>query len=463
MNTLLPVFLKLENEPTLVVGGGKIAHQKIEQLLKSKASITVKSPEISENIRSLPVKITGMAYQKNDVEGYKLVIAATDDEKINCQVYEDCQQFGIPVNVVDQPELCTFYMGSVFQDGDLKVAISTNGKCPSFGKYIRDHISNISRGMWGKALEKIALQREKIINFISSYSQKQQIMEKLVNKTNKEFFKKEVKQGKVFIVGAGPGDPELITVKGLQVIQNANVILHDALVHPHLVFDINPGADKIFVGKREGKHSVSQATIQSLLIQAANQGKQVVRLKGGDPFIFGRGAEEAEALAAAGIPFEVIAGVTAGIGAAAGFGIPLTSRNEAQSTTLLTGHQCEKNGNHNWKALVDLNSTLVFYMGVKNITEIVTGLTNNGKSGSTPLAIVQNGTMVTQEIFISTLENVEKELEGITLKTPAIIIIGDVVNHHKRLQKYVNSIPADYVDPVGDFGFDIWKNEVVVA
>ena len=264
-------------------------------------------------------------------------------------------------------------------------------------------------------------------------------------------------------MGAGPGDPELITVKGLQVIQNANVILHDALVHPHLVFDINPGADKIFVGKREGKHSVSQATIQSLLIQAANQGKQVVRLKGGDPFIFGRGAEEAEALAAAGIPFEVIAGVTAGIGAAAGFGIPLTSRNEAQSTTLLTGHQCEKNGNHNWKALVDLNSTLVFYMGVKNITEIVTGLTNNGKSGSTPLAIVQNGTMVTQEIFISTLENVEKELEGITLKTPAIIIIGDVVNHHKRLQKYVNSIPADYVDPVGDFGFDIWKNEVVVA
>ena len=463
MNRLLPIFMKLENQPCIVVGGGKIAYQKIKQLLEGEADITVKSPAISEEIRSLPVTIQKTAYQKNDVDGYKLVIAATDDVNVNRQVYEDAQQYGIPVNVVDQPELCSFYMGSVFQDGDVKVAVSTNGKCPSFGKFIRDHIKNMSKGVWGKALEKLALQRVKIINSISSYSQKKQVMEKLVNSTKNKFIPKQVKRGKVFIVGAGPGDPELITVKGLQAIQNADVILHDALVHPHLVFEINPNAEKIFVGKREGKHSVSQATIQSLLIEAANQGKQVVRLKGGDPFIFGRGAEEAEALAKAGITFEVIAGVTAGIGAAAGFGIPLTSRNESQSTTLITGHQCEKNGKHNWKALAELDSTLVFYMGVKNISKIVSGLIKNGKSSSTPLAIVQNGTMVNQAIFISTLENVEKELEGTNLKTPAVIIIGEVVNHHQRLQKYVTSIPADYVDPVGDFGFDIWKNEVVVA
>lgn len=463
MNTLLPIFIKLENEPCLVVGGGKIAQQKIKQLLDSKADITVQSLDISDDIRPLPITIQKIAYQENDVKGYKLVIAATDNENVNRQVYVDCQKNDIPVNVVDQPELCTFYMGSVFQDGDLKVAVSTNGKCPSFGKFIRDHIQNTSKGVWGKALEKLALQREKIIKSISSYSQKQQVMEKLVNSTKNKFILKQVKRGKVFIVGAGPGDPELITVKGLQAIQNADVILHDALVHPHLVFEINPGAEKIFVGKREGKHSVSQETIQSLLIEAANQGKQVVRLKGGDPFIFGRGAEEAEALAKAGITFEVITGVTAGIGAAAGFGIPLTSRNEAQSTTLITGHQCEKNGKHNWKALAELNSTLVFYMGVKNISEIVSGLIKNGKSSSTPLAIVQNGTMVNQEIFISTLKNVEEALEGTNLKTPAVIIIGEVVNHHQRLQKYMNSIPADYVDPVGDFGFDIWKNEVVVA
>jgi len=463
MNRLLPIFIKLENEPCLVIGGGKIALQKIKQLKASYAKVTVSAPSIIEEIRSCGVSVNLSNYESGNLNGYKLVIAATSDKTTNRQIYEDAQKQGIPVNVVDQPELCSFYMGSVFQDGDLKVAISTNGKCPSFGKYLRDHISNSSKGMWGKALHQLALKREKIINSISSYSQKQQLMEKIVNSTKNKFFPNQVKRGKVFIVGAGPGDPGLITVKGLQAINNADVILHDSLVHPHLVFEINPGAEKIFVGKREGKHSVSQETIQSLLIAAANKGKLVVRLKGGDPFIFGRGAEEAEALAKAGITFEVIAGVTAGIGAAAGFGIPLTSRNEAQSTTLITGHQCEKKGKHNWKALAELDSTLVFYMGVKNIREIVTGLTNNGKSGSTPLAIVQNGTMVSQQIFISTLENVEKELKGITLKTPAVIIIGEVVNHHQRLQKYVDSIPADYVDPVGDFGFDIWKNEVVVA
>ena len=159
MNRLLPIFMKLENQPCIVVGGGKIAYQKIKQLLEGEAEITVKSPAISEEIRSLPVTIQKTAYQKNDVDGYKLVIAATDDVNVNRQVYEDAQQYGIPVNVVDQPELCSFYMGSVFQDGDVKVAVSTNGKCPSFGKFIRDHINNMSKGVWGKALATFALQR----------------------------------------------------------------------------------------------------------------------------------------------------------------------------------------------------------------------------------------------------------------------------------------------------------------
>ena len=159
----------------------------------------------------------------------------------------------------------------------------------------------------------------------------------------------------------------------------------------------------------------------------------------------------------------MISGITAGLGAAAGFGIPLTARNEAQSTTLITGHQCEKNGWHNWKALADLDSTLVFYMGVKNISKIVSGLVKNGKPGSTPLAIVQNGTMVSQSIFLSTLENVEKALKGESIKTPAVIIIGEVVHHHKQLQEFVQSIPREQVDPIGELGFDIWKTDVLEA
>ena len=463
MNRLLPIFLKLENQPCLVVGGGKIAEQKIKQLLESKADVTVKALEISDHLRSFPITIENAIYQENDVRGYKLIIAATDDDTVNLQVYEDSRKNDIPVNVVDQPSLCTFYMGSIFQDGDVKVAISTNGKCPSFGKYIRNHVSNTSKGLWGKALEKLALKREKIINSTSSYLEKKLVMDKLVKDYQNKFIQKHAKRGKVFIVGAGPGDPELITVKGLHAVQSADLIVHDALVHPHLVFEINTNAEKIFVGKREGKHSVCQATIQSLLIKEANKGKIVVRLKGGDPFIFGRGAEEAEALAKAGITFEVIAGITAGLGAAAGYGIPLTSRTGAQSTTLITGHQCEKNGRHNWKALANLDSTLVFYMGVKNISKIAAALIENGKLGSTPLAIVQNGTIASQTIFLSTLDEVEKALREEFIKTPAIIIIGDAVYHHTKLQKFVESIPSEQVDHVGDFGFDIWKKDVFQA
>ena len=374
MNHLLPIFMKLENQPCLVVGGGKVAFQKIKQLLDSKAEVTVVALKVRENIQAMPVYINYSEYRENDVKGYQLVIAATDDESTNRRIYEDAQKLGIPINVVDQPELCSFYMGSVYQDGDVKVAVSTNGKCPSFGKYLRDHIKNMSKGLWGKTLEQLALKREKIVKKLISYSQKQKLLEKLVNNNSNSIIGKLPSKGKVFIVGAGPGDPELITVKGLRAIQKADVILHDALIHPHLVFEINPLAEKIFVGKREGRHSVNQKTIHRIMVEEAGKGRQVVRLKGGDPFIFGRGGEEAEALAKEGIAFEVIAGVTAGIGAAAGFGIPLTYRNQASSTLLVTGHQCEKGGSQDWAALAKLDSTLVFYMGLKKIKEIVRGL-----------------------------------------------------------------------------------------
>ena len=463
MNHLLPIFMKLENQPCLVVGGGKVAFQKIKQLLDSKAEVTVVALKVRENIQAMPVYINYSEYRENGVKGYQLVIAATDDESTNRRIYEDAQKLGIPINVVDQPELCSFYMGSVYQDGDVKVAVSTNGRCPSFGKYLRDHIKNMSKGLWGKTLEQLALKREKIVKKLISYSQKQKLLEKLVNNNSNSIIGKLPSKGKVFIVGAGPGDPELITVKGLRAIQKADVILHDALIHPHLVFEINHLAEKIFVGKREGRHSVNQKTIHRIMVEEAGKGRQVVRLKGGDPFIFGRGGEEAEALAKQGIALEVISGVTAGIGAAAGFGIPLTYRNQASSTLLVTGHQCEKGGSQNWAALAKLDSTLVFYMGLKNIKEIIRGLIENGKPLNTPLAIIQNATMVNQEIMTSTLAGIEADLRLKKPKTPAIIIIGEVVNHYAKLGNYLENLPTSLVEPIGDLGFDFWQNEVVIA
>ena len=363
------------------------------------------------------------------------------------------------MNVVDQPELCSFYMGSVYNDGDLKVAISTNGKCPSFGAFLRGHIQSMSRGIWGKSLKQLAVKREEIIHALSTYSDKKEVMGKLANQSFNNFRKTKKSIGKVFLVGAGPGDPELITAKGLRAIQNADVILHDALIHPHLVFEINPLAKKVFVGKREDKHSVHQKTIHSIMAEEATKGKMVVRLKGGDPFMFGRGGEEVIALADANIPFEVIPGVTAGLGAASGVGIPLTHRDDATSTLFITGHQCRKAEFQDWETLAKLNSTLVFYMGVKRLTEIVMGLVENGKSKDTPIAIVQNATMLSQKIVTSTLGSIVKDTRYKKPMTPAIIIIGNVVNYHSKLQECLDSFPSDIVAPIGDLGFDIWKNK----
>jgi len=463
MNNLLPIFMKLEDSPCLVVGGGKIAMHKIHQLIDNKALVTAVSPKISKSIYSLPVTVINRRYKTSDLEGVKLVFAATDDKGVNQKIYEDSNNRGLPVNVVDQPNLSSFYMGSIYQDGDLKIAVSTNGKCPSFGTYIKDHIKILSKGLWGKALDDLAIKRKNIIKTFSNYSDKKDAIDRLVRKRLQESGSADKPGGKVFIVGAGPGDPELITAKGLSAIQSADVILHDALIHPYLVFEINPLAKKIFVGKRENKHSISQEAIHKILVEEANKGRQVVRLKGGDPFIFGRGGEESMSLAKAGVVFEVVPGVTAGIGAAAGFGIPLTHREKAPGTLLVTGHQCSAADSQDWQTLAKLDATLVFYMGTKRFGEIVSGLTRNGKPLDTPIAIVQNATMSNQTILISTLKNISAEIEKIKLQTPSIIIIGEVVSYYRKLRECLNTLPSQSAIPMQSLGFDIWQNKTVSA
>jgi len=455
--------MKLDGHPCLVVGGGGIAYQKIQQLIDSKAHVTVIAPKIHTFIQSLPVEIKKRDYKNDDVAKYQLIIAATDYKQVNRQIYHDANKRGIPVNVVDDPELCSFYMGSVYKDGDLKIAISTNGKCPSFGRFLRDHIQNISRGLWGRSLDQLALKREQIIQALFSYSKKKELLERFIKQKYQNIKKTKSNRGKVFLVGAGPGDPELITARGLRAIQDANVIVHDALVHPHLVFEINPLAEKIFVGKRGDKHSVSQKVIETLLVEEAKKGRTVVRLKGGDPFIFGRGGEEAISLAEAGIVFEVVPGVTAGIGAAAGFGIPLTYRGQVNSTLFITGHQCDNGDSHDWETLAKLDTTLVFYMGMNRIKEIVRGLVINGKPDDTPVAIVQNATMVNQAIVTSKLKNINKDIEKIRLNNPSVIIIGDVVNQYSKLRGCLDYLPSQMVEPLGELGFDLWKNQAVTA
>ena len=463
MSDLLPIFMKLNNEPCLVVGGGKIAFQKIMQLLDAKAQITVVSPKIMDDLISLPINIYNRNYMSSDIVGKKVVIAATDDKIINELVFEDANKHGVPVNVVDQPDLCSFYMGSVYTEGDLKIAISTNGKCPSFATYLRDYFNNISQGSWGKSLKELALKREKVIRTLKTYSEKKEIMGEIVKSVLKKKIINKNKMGKVYLVGAGPGDPELITAKGLRAIEKADVILHDALIHPYLVFEINSKAKKIFVGKRENKHSVSQDAIHLIMIEEVLKGNNVVRLKGGDPFIFGRGGEEIMALAEKKITFEVIPGISAGIAAAAGFGIPLTHRDDATSVLFITGHQCKTSTEQDWEALAKLQSTLVFYMGVRRLKEIAMGLTKNGKDGTTPIAIVINVTLKSQKIILSTLDDIINGVAEYGEITPAIIIIGKVVSNYDIVQNFLKAVPSNMVMPVRDMDFDMWKTNVIDA
>tara|TARA_B100000945_G_scaffold319836_1_gene328105 strand:+ start:124 stop:1515 length:1392 start_codon:yes stop_codon:yes gene_type:complete len=463
MNQLLPIFIKVEKADCLVIGGGMIALQKIEQLLDCKAKIHVVAPEIDSKIEKLSVNINKKSYSIDDLSKVRLVIAATNDVKVNKTIYKDCMQKGIPVNIVDQPELCTFYMGSVYKDGDLKIAISTNGKCPSFSVYIKNFIKNISKDMWGRALEELAVKREEIVNTLNTYVDKKNALKKIINKKFVDANLAENTKGKIFLIGAGPGDPELITAKGLKIVKKADVILYDALIHPHLVFAINPIAKKIFVGKRDSKHAVSQNTINQIMIDKANEGKIVIRLKGGDPLMFGRGGEEMDALVKAKIKFEIVPGVTSGIAAAAAFGIPLTHRIEAENTIFLTGHQCNKTDKQDWKIFANTKSTLVIYMGVRLIDEIVENLLENGKSKNTPVAIIQNATLSNQNIITSNLENICNQIIEPKKLTPAIIIIGEVVKNYKKIENILDSIPSDIVNLGDSINFDIWKNPKIIA
>ncbi|MBC8310757.1 MAG: uroporphyrinogen-III C-methyltransferase, partial [Candidatus Marinimicrobia bacterium] len=436
-NNLLPIFLKLENEPSLVVGGGNIAFQKIQQLLDSKSKITVISPECNQDVSDLiydgRIQWIQDNYHSKFINFPKVIIGATSNKVVNKSIYEDAQKLGIPVNIVDQPHLCSFYLGAVHSEGDVKVAVSTNGKSPAVAKKIRNMITQLLPKETASIVGELGKIRKSIQSSVDTYSERKQIFDTIVEN---QF---STANGKVSLVGAGPGDPELISIRGAKAISTADVLVYDSLVHPDLLKLAHPNADLIFVGKRCGKHSTVQEHIEDLMVTHATKGKYVVRLKGGDPFVFGRGGEEAEALAKNKISFEVIPGVSAGLGSAAYSGIPLTHRDYASGTIFLTGHSATDENAMDWNAIVKSKMTLVIYMGVKNATEISQKLIQNGMNGDMPTAIIQHATLPFQKIYETTLQELSNEIENSEIKAPAIIIIGKVVSLKNKFENYLQS------------------------
>ncbi len=435
MNNLYPIFLKISGQPALVIGGGRVAEQKLKTLLECGARITVIAPQVTQWIEMLvsmeKIQLINRCYQAGDAKGYAIIIGATSDAGAQQIIFQEASAQNIPVNIVDIPELSTFYLSCVAQRGDLKIAVSTNGKSPTLGKIIRDRIEREFGDEYNEMLQELMAAREHIKERLSTVSERKEFFQSLVNlQLEKLAIKEQGKKaiGKVYLVGAGPGDPELLTLKALRHLQSADVIVYDALVNPALLKLADANVELIYVGKRAGAHYRRQEEINQILIDKAREGKFVVRLKGGDPFIFGRGGEEMAAVRGAGIEVEIIPGITAGIGAATALGIPLTERNHSSSVLFLTGHEdCGKQRQSiDWNA-VAAAETVVIYMGLKRIAKLMEQMMAKNFDPLTPVAVIFAGTLPEEFVVEGTIESIAERVSHYQSGLPAIIIIGNVV------------------------------------
>lgn len=451
----LPLFHNLKGRRVLVVGGGDIALRKARLLSEAGAVLRVIAPEIEPQLAALVEQGGGQTllrgYAGNDLSGCVLVIAATDDESLNALVSQDACALGIPVNVVDSPPLCTVIFPAIVDRSPLMIAVSSGGDAPVLARLMRARIETWVPAAYGQLAGLAKKFRAQVKTKLSDVQQRrvfweevfqgniaeqalagraaeaeQLLAEKLSGAATKAL-------GEVYLVGAGPGDPDLLTFRALRLMQQADVVLYDRLVAPAILDLCRRDADRIYVGKQRAEHALPQEQINQRLVSLAKEGKRVLRLKGGDPFIFGRGGEEIQELAAHGIPFQVVPGITAASGCAAYAGIPLTHRDYAQSVRFVTGHL--KNGSCDlpWPELVATSQTLVFYMGLVGLPIICQQLIAHGRAADTPVALIQQGTTSNQRVFTGTLADLPERIANQQVQAPTLIIVGEVVQLREKL------------------------------
>lgn len=453
---IFPISLKLQQQPCLIVGGGHIAYRKAVLLHKAGAVIHIIAPDIDANLLQLVEESQGQyiqalysaQFQLND---YRLVIAATDDYAVNTQVFEDCEALKILVNSVDDPPHCRFMVPAIVDRSPLVISVASNGTSPVLSRQIRTQLeTSIPHGMgklaefsgkWRAAVKaKISNPDERRIFWEDLYASplKEQVFhdnlteaDRLIEEALLEW---KTPKGEVYLVGAGPGDPELLTLKALRLMQQADVVIYDRLVSPAIMELCRRDATKIYVGKARSNHAVPQEGINALLVEYASKGQRVCRLKGGDPFIFGRGGEEIQELFAAGVPFQVVPGITAASGCSAYAGIPLTHRDYAQSVRFLTGHLKEGSPELPWDELVYQNQTLVLYMGLVGLEKICEKLIEHGQRPDMPVALISKGTTPEQKVVVGTLADIASKVEENHIQAPTLTIIGDVVSLREQLQ-----------------------------
>ncbi|CAC9498500.1 Siroheme synthase / Precorrin-2 oxidase (EC / Sirohydrochlorin ferrochelatase (EC / Uroporphyrinogen-III methyltransferase (EC [uncultured Gammaproteobacteria bacterium] len=451
----LPIFIDITQKPCLVVGGGDIAYRKINLLLKANAQVSCVAQACCNGVTQLAknntITVIEKAFEPSDIKSQVLIVSATNDRALNAQVSDLAKNANIPVNVVDSPDLCTFIMPSIVDRSPIVIAISSAGKAPVLARLIRAKLESTIPNAYGKLAELAGSFRAQVKAKFNNIEDRRYFWEKAFSGVvaEKVFSGKtdeakldlqtqldkstDSEMGEVYLVGGGPGDPDLLTFKALRLMQQADVILYDRLVSDEVMELVRRDAELIYVGKERDNHSVPQDGINQLLVDLAKQGRRVCRLKGGDPFIFGRGGEEIETLAENGVPFQVVPGITAASGCSTYSGIPLTHRDYSQSCRFVTGHLKDGTMNLPWDELAVEQQTIVFYMALKGSKHLSEQLQVHGMRGDMPVALVEKGTTPEHKVHTTTLAKLPDLVANETIHAPTLIIVGEVVKLREKL------------------------------
>jgi uroporphyrin-III C-methyltransferase/precorrin-2 dehydrogenase/sirohydrochlorin ferrochelatase len=463
----LPIFLDLRGRKGLVVGGGDSAARKASLMLNAGAWVTAVAPaELSGAFRELAgsdrlIHIRE-GFQAGHLEGMDVVFAASGDSTLDQAVHDAARARHIPVNVVDRPARCSFIMPSIIDRSPVMVAVSSGGEAPVLSRLLRARLETLIPAAYGRLAALAGRFKSRVRSRFTTTEARRKFWERALLSPIAEmvFSGREqeaehalakmledsattVDTGEVYLVGAGPGNPDLLTFRALRLMQQADVVVYDRLVSPPILDMCRRDADRLYVGKERDHHAVPQDEINMVLVRLAKEGKRVLRLKGGDPFIFGRGGEEIETLREHGVPFQVVPAVTAAAGVASYAGIPLTHRDHAQALILVTGHLKDGTMDLDWDMLCRPRQTIVIYMGLKGLVTLCDQMKQHGLPGSTPAAIVQQGTTLNQKVVIGTLDSLPAQAAQAQLKPPTLIIVGSVVSLHAKLNWFHPEPAAD--------------------
>ena len=446
-----PIFVRLSGEPVLVVGGGEVALRKVRLLRRAGADVRLVAKSVLDELAPLRV---AEAFDPSQLDGCRMAIAATDDPALNRRVAAEAEARGVWVNAVDDPQASRWITPAIVDRSPLLIALSSAGAAPVLVRRWRERLETMLPSGYGRLLSYIGERRAAIRERVPQAMRRRiweafldgpapeavlagdeaaadAALEQLLTDTSGD--------GEVYLVGAGPGDPDLLTLRAVRLMQQCDIVLHDALVSPAIMELVRRDAERLYVGKKRDKHTLPQQDINSTLVRLAREGKRVLRLKGGDPFVFGRGGEEIEELAAAGIPLQVVPGITAANGCAAYAGIPLTHRDYAQACIFVTGHP-KKDGSLDlhWDQLARRGQTVVIYMGLNTLPDLCARLIDNGLPADWPAAVVEEGTSARQRVVTGTLASLPQAVRSADVEGASLVIVGEVVRLREQLAWFKN-------------------------